>query len=254
MQVVSGVRHAGNVLGLFTTDLPEWGAADVGRALGLSRSHAHRLLTTLSQIGLLDRLVPSGRFRLSWSWLEYASVLWKSDRLVTSGVPIMRQLSSVYGWEPKLAVWRQGAVLSFQLGAEPTVSRHNFDECPTVGIVLIAGLPDDEFEAAISGLGTKTGLPPREEFESYLSHVRSEGLLVRTDAHHANGQCAVAAITGERGRIVAALAVHTRHRLHIPGQSVAAPLMRASMLLSRSLRRRPQPSSVVTGSVIQQSP
>jgi hypothetical protein len=54
VQLISGVLHAGDVLSLFTPGEPEWGAADVGRAVGLSRSHTHRLLSTLTQIGLLD--------------------------------------------------------------------------------------------------------------------------------------------------------------------------------------------------------
>ena len=131
MQLVNGVHQAGQVLDLFTAYAPEWGAADVGRALGLSRSHAHRLLSTLTEIGLLERSGPGGRFRLSWACFGYGSVLRDSDPLVVAGVPILRDLKAMRGVDPMLAIWRRGA--DIQPRAHSDAYRHPAGACRLPG-------------------------------------------------------------------------------------------------------------------------
>ncbi|MBT2498570.1 helix-turn-helix domain-containing protein [Agromyces sp. ISL-38] len=236
MQLVSGVCNAGDVLGLFTLSRPEWGAADVSRALGLSRSHTHRLLSSLSHVGLLDRLEPSGRFRLSWSWLTYASIVRSSDRLVNAAIPIMRNLHAAYGLRPALAIWRQDAVVSLEPTAEPVVTRASFDECTAVGFVLLAGLPEQKVDAFIGRVDARSGQNHRDQLDARLRHIRKGGLVVQSGRHDSDGQCAVTPVRDEQGSIVAALGVHARQGFHAPTQSDGQLLMKAAVKMTKTLR------------------
>jgi len=67
--MLGSVAKAGRVLDLFTADAPEWGVSEVAGALGIAKSSAHALLTTLDGIGLVRRSV-EGRYRLGWRILE----------------------------------------------------------------------------------------------------------------------------------------------------------------------------------------
>jgi len=69
-----------------------------------------RLLSTLTEVGLLDGIQPSGRFRLSWTWFAFADVLLASDPLVCSAVPILTTLERTHNVECVLSVWAQGSI------------------------------------------------------------------------------------------------------------------------------------------------
>ncbi|MGC5172733.1 IclR family transcriptional regulator [Microbacterium sp. DT81.1] len=238
MQLVNGVHQAGQVLHLFSASAPEWGAADVGRALGLSRSHAHRLLSTLAEIGLLERSGPGGRFRLSWACFGYGSVLRESDPLVVAGVPILRELRTMHGLDPMLAVWRRGAVFSLEPAATPTVTRLEFADCPAVGLVLISDLPDDELEALVASATPTTELPTQRELRDAVRHIRNGGVLRTLPTNDRNRRWLVApVVTGES--IVAALGVCTQRENFPEGQSDLIVLKRAAASLTRALQRNP---------------
>ncbi|HYI33217.1 MAG TPA: helix-turn-helix domain-containing protein [Glaciibacter sp.] len=234
--MLSGVHHAGQILNLFTTGAPEWGAADVGRSLGMSRSHAHRLLSTLAEVGLLNRVEPGGRFRLSWTWFEYVSVISASDPLISSSVPIMRKLKRKHGVDSLLAVWREGSLVSFSPETVPAVTRREFAECSALGLVLMAGLRDDELDAHVASAPRSAGYPPRDEVAHAVQQVRSGGLLARSDPN-AEGRWLAAPVM-DCHSIVAALGVYARGA-HCPdGQSAIAVVKKASASLTSCLRRR----------------
>jgi DNA-binding IclR family transcriptional regulator len=62
------VTRAGRLLDLFTPEFPEWGPTAAARELGIAKSQAHELLTSLTAIGLLRR-GRGGQFRLGWRTL-----------------------------------------------------------------------------------------------------------------------------------------------------------------------------------------
>ena len=116
--MVSGVRHAGEILDLFTPHAPEWGAAGAACEVGISRTHAHRLLWSLADLGLLERQ-PNRRYRLGMRSLTLASVLLDTSPLVTNALPLLRSLNDRLGLDAALAVWERRGVLWLQPGADP---------------------------------------------------------------------------------------------------------------------------------------
>ena len=235
MQLISGVHHAGQVLDLFTKGEPEWGAADVGRRLGMSRAHAHRLLSTLTEIGLLDRVETGGRFRLSWTWFQYGGVIRATDPLIASSVPIMRQLRTRYGLETLLAVWRGGAMHGFSPDATQTAVHRQRSVCAALSVVLIAGLTEDELTAHLATAPKGAWFPPPEELDEMIREVREEGLLARPEPGDVDGGWLATPII-DNDRIVAALGVYTRKARCPDGQSAATVLKKAASALTTSVK------------------
>jgi DNA-binding IclR family transcriptional regulator len=208
--MVSGVRHAGAVMELFTPLAPEWGAAGAARELGISKSHAHRLLWSLAYLGLLERQPGSRRYRLGVRWLASASVLLETSPLIANALPIMRSLRDRLDLDAALAVWDRGGVLCLQPGADPFIVRREPDDCVAAGTVLLAGRPDAEIEAA-SHIAHKPVIAPGasspDELRGRLAHVRAGGMIGDFRAGN-GGTCDLAApIVDATGSVVAALSV-----------------------------------------------
>ncbi|MGC5172729.1 helix-turn-helix domain-containing protein [Microbacterium sp. DT81.1] len=236
MQLISGVHHAGQVLDLFTKGDWEWGAADVGRRLAMSRAHAHRLLSTLAEIGLLDRVESSGRFRLSWTWFHYGGVIRATDPLIASSVPILRQIRARYGLETMLAVWRGGAMHGFSPDATQTAVHRQRSVCIALSVVLIAGLAEDELATHLASDPNAAWFPPPAELNEMIREVREGGLLARPEPGDVDGGWLATPIMDD-DRIVAALGVYTRNARCSDGESAATALKKAAAALTTSLHR-----------------
>lgn len=68
------IDHAGRRLALFSEDRPEWGVSEAARALNISKTRTHALLSSLAHIGLLRRM-ETGRYRLGFRVLALSRVL-----------------------------------------------------------------------------------------------------------------------------------------------------------------------------------
>jgi DNA-binding IclR family transcriptional regulator len=215
-EVVSGVGHAGAILGLFTRDAPEWGAAGAARELGISRSHAHRLLRSLTLLGLLERQPSTRHYRLGMRSLALASVLLETSPLLANALPVLRSLNERLDLEAALAVWDRGGVLWLQPDADRLLVHRDLQDCVAAGTVLLAGRPDAEVETA-SHVVHPAGMGFADEVRGRFAHVRAGGLIGDFRAGN-GGACQLAApIMDAPGSVVAALSVQalrSRWQIH----------------------------------------
>jgi DNA-binding IclR family transcriptional regulator len=240
--VVSGVGHAGEILGLFTRDAPEWGAAGAARELGMSRSHAHRLLRSLTLLGLLERQPTTRRYRLGMRSLALTSVLFETSPLLANALPILRSLNDHLELDAAIAVWDRGGVLWLQPGAERLLVHRELEDCVAAGAVLLAGRPDTEIEMAsriahapVVALGASAA----DELRARLEHVRAGGLIGDFRAGN-GGACDLAApIMDAAGLVAAALSVQApraRWQIHRHGftRAVRSAALRLTSLVARA--------------------
>ena len=238
--MVSGVLHAGEILDLFTPHAPEWGAAGAARELGISRTHAYRLLWSLANLGLLERQ-PNRRYRLGMRSLALASVLLKTSPLMASALPLMRSLNDQLDLDAALAVWDRGGLLWLQPGADPLLVHREPGDCVAAGTVLLAGRPDAEIEAA-SKIAQVPVLAPGasspDELRGRLEHVRAGGLIGDFRAGN-GGECYLAApILDAAGAVVAALSVQApRARWQVHKHEFTRALRSAALRLTSRASR-----------------
>lgn len=74
MPLLNTISRAGNVLALFTAEHPEWGVRETATELGMPRSNAHMLMSSLTDIGLFAR-TSDLRYRLGWRLLTLSGCL-----------------------------------------------------------------------------------------------------------------------------------------------------------------------------------
>lgn len=61
---LSSVANAMRLLKVFSAEAPEWGISDLARHLGVAKSTAHRLASTLVTEGFLEKNPSNDRYRL----------------------------------------------------------------------------------------------------------------------------------------------------------------------------------------------
>ena len=111
------IEKASEVLALFDRERPEWGVREVAEGLGLAKSSAHDLLTSLEQVGLLGKN-GEGRYRLGWRLVMLSETLLATTELRREARPILDELAGRY------LVRRQIIVDDTDLGDYPEEDRH----------------------------------------------------------------------------------------------------------------------------------
>ena len=104
------VGRAGQVLDLFSTDNPEWGATAVAHELEVAKSQAHELLVSLADIGLLERHGP-GRYRLGWRVVALNTLVVDSSHLGAEPTRVLAALAAQTGEAAHLATWGPGSAI-----------------------------------------------------------------------------------------------------------------------------------------------
>jgi IclR family transcriptional regulator, KDG regulon repressor len=109
--VLNTIRRAGTLLTLFTEERPDWGVREVAAALGMPRSNAHELMSSLASIGLLQR-TPDSRYRLGWRLLTLSGHLVNSTDVARVGSSVLSQLANQHRQTVSIATYDNGQMVS----------------------------------------------------------------------------------------------------------------------------------------------
>jgi IclR family transcriptional regulator, KDG regulon repressor len=176
------LKRAGAVLDLFTTEEPEWGVTAAAQRLGIGKSLAHDILSSLAAIGLLQR-VNHGKYRLGWRMISLASVLLRTSELKAHARPVVRDLAVREGRTVSLVAWDCGRIIYIDRRFDPRQA----DVCgPLAGTaapldgraaakVLLASRPIDEVEILWGDGRVHTGHASLDELELDLELIRIHG-------------------------------------------------------------------------------
>lgn len=104
------IRKAAAVLNLFDAAHHEWGVSDAAATLGVAKSSAHALMSSLCNAGLLRR-TPRGRYRLGWQLLSLSNVLLSTTEFRTEAHVAMEGLVARFGETVNLGVWESGEIV-----------------------------------------------------------------------------------------------------------------------------------------------
>jgi DNA-binding IclR family transcriptional regulator len=221
------VGRAGQVLDLFSTGSPEWGATAVAGELEIAKSQAHELLVSLADIGLLERHGP-GRYRLGWRVVALNSLVVDTSHLGAEPLRVLRALAAQTGEAAHLATWGPGIAMCVAayagrdaFGPPPaSVGSSLAVHATAAGKVLLAAQPAEtirEQAARPLAVFTERTIRTAERLTVECAAVRQRGFAYE-EQEHDPAACAVAApIRDLHGHVVAAL-----------GLTVAAPRWRAT--------------------------
>jgi DNA-binding IclR family transcriptional regulator len=245
------VRNAARLLKEFGRGDREIGVTELSRRLGIGKSTAHRLLSTLADERLLEQDPHTGAYRLGLAMYELgASVALHTD-LHEACSPVLDQLRNATRETVQVAVLDGREVVYVERRESPQtlrlfgrVGHRNSAHCTSTGKVLLAALPPEVLEATLRGWRLERKTPytitdPRA-LRSGLEEVRHRGWAENIGESELGAASIAAAIRDERGDVVAALSiVGPVQRLGSDSlRRFARPVVDASLAVSRRLGYR----------------
>lgn len=236
---VKSVTAALDVLDCFI-DADELGVTDIARRLGVAKSTAHRLLTSLCARGLADKNPETGQYRLGLHLFELGQLAGQRSRLRRTAMPLLEELRQVSGCTVHLAVASGSDVLYLErletlrgMQLFGGVGRRLPSHCTSSGKVIAAY--DNDFARARKTVGfpalTDVSIRTVGDYERALVDVRRRG--VATNMGEAlTGLASVAApVLDATGRAQAAIS------LVGPAAEFASDVGRPARLVTVAARR-----------------
>jgi IclR family transcriptional regulator, KDG regulon repressor len=240
---------AGQVLEQFTKDNPERGVTEVALALGISKSKAHALLSSLSQVGLLRR-TPNGRYRMGWRVLSLNRVLTETNDFHRYARPMMERLGAHCGEIVHLGVLDDGQVMyvdrikgrhAVQIDVSALGNRL-WAHCSGVGKMLLSHLPSAELDSVIERNGlprvTPRTITERTALDRELDEIRRRGLSVDMEEAVPEVSCVAAPIIAPGPVVVAAMSIAApTYRFNARRAVYSQAIVRAATYVSQCLVR-----------------
>lgn len=216
----------------------DWaGVTDVGNALGVHKSTAFRLLSTLENRGLVEQHMQSGKYRLGFGLVHLA-------HSVTVGPDVTRQAQSGCEWlarhseetvtlsvlEGNESVTVDQILSTSTVASRSWLGRRTPLHCTSPGKVFLAHLDDDERAAVIAG--------PHERYTQHtivepttltdeIEGVRSNGYATSSEEFEDGLSAAAAPVYAADGSVIAAIGLSgPSYRLDFEQLQVSAPLVR----------------------------
>jgi DNA-binding IclR family transcriptional regulator len=241
------ILKAGQILALFDRDHVEWRVSDVAEALGIAKSSAHDLMSSLTYIGLLSQ-TDEGRYRLGWKLVELSEILLASTELRAVAHPVLEQLMHVYQETLHLAILEKGKVVYLdKLEGKQTIrveltglGTHLYPHCSGLGKVLLAHLPWACVEEIIHDQGlprfTDQTITVPEHFEAELGKVRACGYAYDLGEIIPDLRCVAAPVRNYSGKVVAAVSMSVpAYRFERSHETYRSAIVHAGKLISRHM-------------------
>ena len=214
----NGVQSVDRALGILErlARAGELGVTELAQEMGVHKSTAFRLVTTLEDHGLVEQTEERGKYRLGMGILRLAGATTARLDLVQEARPVCRQLATATGETVNIAVLSDASALYVeQVAGSSALQSHNWVgqhiplHATSNGKVLLSGLPDDELASLLEDLPSYTELTitARDLLTAELEKVREEGYAVAVDELEVGLTAAAAPIRSAHGDVIASVSV-----------------------------------------------
>ncbi|HYV02025.1 MAG TPA: IclR family transcriptional regulator [Actinomycetota bacterium] len=215
---LDSVRNAARVLKQFSYHERQLGVSELARRLGLGKSTAHRLVSTLKAEHLLEQDPETGKYRLGLAVYDLAAAVSTNFAMHEAAVPPMAQLRNITGETVQLAVLdgrevvyteRLDSVHTLRLFLE--VGRRNWAHCTGTGKCLLAYLPERQLERLLDGWELKARTPftitDHDLLKKELKEIRHRGWGQNINESEEGVLSVAAPVRDATGHVVAAMSV-----------------------------------------------
>src|SRR5262249_5140511 len=216
-QRLSSVATAIELLNVFSEDEVEFGISTLAKRLGVAKSTAHRLATTLVSEGLLEQDRASGKYRLGLALFRLGTLVRRRMNVSEVARPHLFSLRQPTNATGHLATL-DGTDLMYVYFPESTQAvRMRSDlglrkpaHCTAEGQAILAFRPP-EVVRAVTDKGLRARTPQTitdpDRFMKALDAVRQRGCAVDDEESEIGVRCIAAPIRNDAGEVVAAVRV-----------------------------------------------
>jgi IclR family transcriptional regulator, KDG regulon repressor len=215
---LSSVATAVHILKAFTSTRPDWGVTDLALALGISKSTVHRVLSTLTDEGLLEQEPATGRYRLGLALFDLAAAVPSQRGLHEAVLLPMTDLRNGTGETVQVGVLDGRQVVYVERLDSPNtlrlfteLGRRTDAHSTSSGKALLAFLPPTQLTRVLEGWK----LPRRTEhtivttaaLRRHLSEIRRRGFAENRQESELGVVSIAAPIRDASGTTIASLSV-----------------------------------------------
>jgi DNA-binding IclR family transcriptional regulator len=212
---VKSVMAALDVLDCFAQEA-ELGVSDIARRLGVAKSTAHRLLTSLRSHGLAERNPETGQYRLGVHLFELGQLAQERMRLRSSAMPLLEELRQASGLTVQLAIPTGVDVLYVErletlrgLQLMSGVGRRQPVHATASGKAIAAYDPELAQRRRVAGFPALTDgtIRTAADFDRVLALVRRHGVATNLGEAQPGCSAVAAPVLESSGRAVAAISL-----------------------------------------------
>jgi DNA-binding IclR family transcriptional regulator len=212
------VQSVDRALGILETlaRTGEAGVTDLARGLGVHKSTAFRLVTTLENHGLVEQTEDRGKYRLGIGLLRLAGATTARLDVVQEARPVCRKLAADTGETVNVAVLADRAALYLdQIAGSSALQPHNWVgqhiplHATSNGKVLLGGLDDDQLDDLLGSLPAYTDMTitRKGQLRREVTRVRDQGYAVAVDELEVGLTAVAAPIRNAHGDVIASMSV-----------------------------------------------
>ena len=192
-------------------------ASQVAAQLGTSRAASHRFLTTLRDLGYVEK-TSANRFRLTFKVVELGMKKLDGFEIRHTAQPFMREIAFAFGETVNLGHWDGKAIAHLDKINSTEVLRLDVGMgavapayCTGLGKAILAFLPATEFEdyldrTDLKAMSPKTITDP-EKLKTDLEQVRRRGYAIDDEELSLGLRCVAAPVFDYTGRPTYAVSV-----------------------------------------------
>jgi DNA-binding IclR family transcriptional regulator len=212
------IQKAGEVLALFDREHTEWGVREAATKLKIAKSSAHDLMSSLAQLGFLNR-TEENRYRLGWRLVTLSETLLATTELRKEARPVMEELAARYQETIHLAVLDDTqAVYVDKLEGRQAVrveltslGARLYAHCSALGKVLLAYSSEEKVKHIIQTVGlprfTDNTITEEEDLLQNLIKIRKQGYAYDMEEILLDLCCVGAPIYNYTGQVIAAISL-----------------------------------------------
>lgn len=257
------IRKVGQILDLFCIERPEWGVAEVARALGLSRSSVSEVMSVLEKESFLRR-TPKGRYRLGWRVVSMNRTVAETSDVQEEARKAMERLLSLFGETVHLTALERGQVVfvdkvygtkTIQI-SQTAVGSTWVVHTSASGKALLSERPRAEVVEILEHRGmpslTPNSITDPRRFREELGRVRGRGYAYDIEEGVLDLCCVAAPIRDFTGEVVAAMSLSVpRYRFERSVDRYRVALLstvhEVSERLGHTRLKQPRPRSRTSG-------
>jgi DNA-binding IclR family transcriptional regulator len=212
---VQSVDRALTILGILAR-LGQAGVTEIAVELGVHKSTAFRLVTTLESHEFVEQTEERGKYRLGLGLVRLAGASTARLDVVQEARPVCRRLAAASGETVNVAVLSERAALYVdQVAGGSALPSHNWVgqhiplHATSNGKVLLSGLEPDEVDRRVDALPayTERTITNRRKLHRQLAEVREQGYAVAHDELEVGLSALAAPIRSAHGDVVASISV-----------------------------------------------
>ena len=217
-RIIQSVARAVSILEHLAGHRMGDGLTNISRAVGLSKSTTHSLISTMEQLGYVQQDQNSGKYSLGLKLFELGQAMHASMDLRAIAMPYLHALAKKYEETVHLAVLSKGEVVYIDKVDSPRSIRiasqiggRNPAHCTGVGKVLLADLLPAERDKVIRGLKLQRFTPNTivdpDKLRQLLEKVRVDGYAQDVEEIEIGLSCVAAPVKNHRGAVIAAISL-----------------------------------------------